>query len=484
MSDKSEVLSHISDYREEVIQQEDDDKFNHTTFSHNLASKYNMIMIDGNIHFFNGKYYQHLDEDTIRQIAYLEMPHIKEHQNREVFYKLKAMSIKFKDKQLEPHKLVVDNGVLNLKTGDLTDYSPQHISTSKIDVKYDKNVESAVLERFIRGVADDDSQIEKLIYQVIAYCLYKENFLEKTIFFYSTGTKNKNGSNGKSTLLQLIQNFIGRRNTTALKFKDLGHEFKPARLMGKMVNIDDDMDNTFIKDTGNYKSIATGNVINVNPKGKQDFDFKPHNKLLFAGNNIPQASDKTFGFYRRMVIVPMKRTFGDGGYEKELGLDEKLNQPEILTALLNKCMEHLTELLETGEFTQVDESDELVESYQYENEPVRHFLDMEGNRPIHPVDGRAREVAYEIYRQWAKRYGYEVMKVHSFTKELIRLGYTVEMARSPFKGYPIRFYHKNSDVLYDIAPYDTDDKYSDKDNIIEPQKGSNLYKKINSVSEK
>ncbi|MDN6843118.1 MAG: hypothetical protein L0L94_12425, partial [Staphylococcus equorum] len=239
-----------------------------------------------------------------------------------------------------------------------------------------------------------------------------------------------------------------------------------------------------IKDTGNYKSIATGNVINVNPKGKQDFDFKPHNKLLFAGNNIPPASDKTFGFYRRMVIVPMKRTFGDGGYEKEIGLDEKLNQPEILTALLNKCMEHLPELLKTGEFTQVDESDELVESYQYENEPVRHFLDMEGNRPIHPVDGRAREVAYEIYRQWAKRYGYEVMKVHSFTKELIRLGYTVEMARSPFKGYPIRFYHKNSDVLYDVAPYDTDDKYSDKDNIIEPQKGSNLYKKINSVSEK
>jgi putative DNA primase/helicase len=66
--------------------------------------------------------------------------------------------------------------------------------------------------------------------------------------------------------------------------------------MGKMVNIDDDMDNTFIRDTGNYKSIATGHRINVNPKGKQDFEFTPHNKLLFAGNNIPPASDKSDGF--------------------------------------------------------------------------------------------------------------------------------------------------------------------------------------------
>jgi putative DNA primase/helicase len=482
MTSREEVLSHISDYRNQL--EDEDDKFNHTKFSRQLAEKYNMIMIDENIHFFNGKYYQHLDEDTVRQITYLEMPTIKEHQNREVFYKLKAMSIKFKEKQLEPHKLVVANGVLDLKTNELLDYSPQHITTSKIDVKYDENAKSDTLENFIKSVSDEDSQIEKLIYQVIAYCIYKKNFLEKTIFFYSTGVKNKNGSNGKSTLLQLIQNFIGSRNTTSIKFKDLGHEFKPARLMGKMVNIDDDMDNTFIRDTGNYKSIATGHRINVNPKGKQDFEFKPHNKLLFAGNNIPPASDKSDGFYRRMVIVPMKRTFGEGYYEKELGLDEKLNQPDVLSALLNKCLAHLPELLKTGEFTKVDEADELVQNYKYENEPVRHFLDMEGERPIHPVDGRAREVAYEIYRQWAKRYGYEVMKVHSFTKELIRLGYTVERVHSPCKGYQIDFYHKQSKVLFDIAPYDTDDKYNDKSKIIEPRKGSSLYKKISSVSGK
>lgn len=32
------------------------------------------------------------------------------------------------------------------------------------------------------------------------------------------------------------------------------------------------------------------------------------------------------------------------------------------------------------------------------------YVVMEGNRPIHPVGGSAREVVYEIYRQWAKRY--------------------------------------------------------------------------------
>lgn len=73
------------------------------------------------------------------------------------------------------------------------------------------------------------------------------------------------------------------------------------------------------------------------------------------------------------------------------------------------------------------------------------------------------------------------MKVHNFTKELVRLGYTVERVRSPYKGYGIDFYHKNSEVLYDVAPHDIDDKYNDKTNIIEPRKGSNLYKKIKSL---
>lgn len=462
-----------------TMNQNGTETFNHLGFSQSLAKKYNMVTIDGNIHFFNGEFYEHLNEDTVRQLTYKELPSLKENQNREVYFKLMAMIPDLKEKTQEPHKLVISNGVLNLETGQIMNYSHEHITTSKVNIFYDSKVESDTLENFIRNVADDDPQIEKLIYQIIAYCLYKENFIEKTIFFYSTGESGgKNGSNGKSTVLAMIRDLIGHANTTALKFKDLGHEFKPASLMGKMLNIDDDMDNTFIKDTGNYKSIATGNVVNVNPKGKKDFSFIPHNKLLFAGNSIPPANDRSFGFYRRMVIVPMNRTFGEGGYKKEIGLGKKLAQPEVKTALLNKCIEHLPELLQNGNFTQVDKADELLKEYEYDNEPIQQFLDMEGSRPIPPVDGRARQTAYQIYKDWAKSYGYEVMKINSFTKELKRLGYTVERHWSPNKGYSIDFYHKDATEIYDIASFDTHDKYIADDNIIKLSKNSKLYKKI------
>lgn len=453
--------------------------FDHLAFSQHIANKYKIITLDGNIHYFNGEFYEHLNEDTVRQLTYNELPSLKENQNREVFYKLLAMTPRLNKRKQEPHKIVVSNGVLDLENGKLMEYSHEHITTSKIDVFHDPNVKSEELEKFIRSMADDDPQIEKLIYQIISYCLYKENFIEKTIFFYSTGADNgKNGGNGKSTLLDLIRHFIGRNNTTSLKFQDLGHEFKPASLMGKMVNIDDDMDNVFVKDTGNYKSIATGNDINVNPKGKKDFSFKPYNKLIFAGNVIPPANDRSYGFYRRMVIVPMNRTFGEHGHKIDPKLSKKLEKTEVQTALLNKCIEHLPELLENNRFTQVDKVDALLKEYEYDNEPMQQFLDMEGDRPIPPVDGRARETAYQIYKDWAKNYGYEVMKINSFTKELKRLGYTVERVWSPNKGYAIDFYHKEAKIIYDIAAFDTDKKYVTNDNVITPNKNSKIYKKI------
>ena len=76
------------------------------------------------------------------------------------------------------------------------------------------------------------------------------------------------------------------------------------------MNIADDIDPNRIRDTGNFKIIVTGNYITFEFKGQDAFEFKPYVKLIFASNELPMSNDKSEGFYRRMVIIPMLRKFG------------------------------------------------------------------------------------------------------------------------------------------------------------------------------
>ena len=50
------------------------------------------------------------------------------------------------------------------------------------------------------------------------------------------------------------------------------------------------------------------------------------------------SNDKSEGFYRRMVIIPMLRKFGKDGQKKDPMLLNKLITPHNMSALLNLAL--------------------------------------------------------------------------------------------------------------------------------------------------
>ncbi|ETJ38480.1 DNA primase-phage associated protein, partial [human gut metagenome] len=109
-------------------------------------------------------------------------------------------------------------------------FSPQYYITNIIDVDFNEQAQSDLIERFIKDISNDDEEVEQLIYEMIGYGLYRDNFLQVAFFYYSPG------GNGKTTLLKLLHHFYNPENTTALSFNDLNDKFKPANLQGKLVN--------------------------------------------------------------------------------------------------------------------------------------------------------------------------------------------------------------------------------------------------------
>ncbi|MEB7675187.1 DNA primase family protein [Staphylococcus equorum] len=419
----------------------DGNKFLHYKFASFLYNKHNGCLLEGTPHIYTGKRYESLDIDRIRVLTLKYIPYLRENQNKELLFKLKAMCLNNPKEQSPPNYIGVSNGIYNVLTDELLDFSPDFYITNIINAKYDPNAKSSIIEKFIEDIADDDKEVIHLLYEIIGYGLYRENILQVAFFFYSPG------GNGKTTLFRLLHKFFNEENTSALSFNDLNHRFKPASLQSKLVNIADDIDPTYIKETANFKIIVTGNFLSVERKGQDDYEFKPYVKLYFAGNELPTSSDKSHGFYRRMVIIPMLRTFGKDGQKKDPLLVHKLITEENMSALLNLAIKGLKDVLKRGEIIEPQITKETKKEYEVLNDPILQFINdasLDDYRQIPVVEGRPTNKAYEIYRIWCENNGFKFMSKPRFSRELSRLNYEMVVKWSKANKKSVRFYSKNN----------------------------------------
>lgn len=419
--------------------------FLHYNFAEYLAEQHNGIMLDGKPHLFDGKKYIGLDKNTIRKLTLNYIPSLKENQNKEVLYKLEALCSKNQQEQAPPYFIGVKNGIVDIRDMTLKPFHPNIHITNIINVEYEPNIKSELVEKFISDLSNHDNEVEKLLYEMIGYGLYRDNFLQKAFFFFSPG------GNGKSTLFKLLHHFYGTDNTTALSFKDIQSRFKPASLQGTMVNIADDIDPDFIKETGNYKTIVTGDKFNAERKGQDDFNFTPYVKLMFAGNELPQTSDRSRGFYRRMVLIPMLKKFGQDGEKGDPMIIHKLKEPKHLKALLNLSLKGLSNILKEGRIQEPKISLEYKSQYEYDNDPIMQFINEstdDKHRTLPAVEGRPTERTYAIYQSWCNKNGLLAVSKPKLTRELRRIGYEAKEKWSREYQKTIRFYAKDTTSNY------------------------------------
>ncbi|UXU51440.1 DNA primase family protein [Staphylococcus arlettae] len=429
-------------------------RFLHYEFALFLFNRHSGCLLDGIPHVFTGKKYEPVDKYTIRSLTMNYIPTLTENQNKEVYFKLDALCRDNEREQADARYIGVKNGVYDVIDKELHDFSPDFRITNVINAQYVPNATSEVVDNFIKDLSNDDQEVYQLIIEMIGYGLFRDNFLQVAFFFYSPG------SNGKSSLFKLLHRFYGQNNTTTLTLEDLNSRFKPSSLKGSLVNIADDINANFLKDTGNYKTIVTGDTLNVERKGQDDFSFTPYVKLLFAGNGLPHTNDKSYGFYRRMVIIPMLREFGTNGHKKDPMIIRKLNTDYSLSSLLNLAIKGLEKILDTGELTIPQVAKETKEQYEYENDPVLQFIHEADNdlyRQLPVIEGRPTSTTYTIYQEWCYKNGYKPYSKAKLTRDLTRLGYKVKpkirrQSRKTVRVYyledkTITFYDENGEIF-------------------------------------
>jgi len=306
------------------------------------------------------------------------------------------------------NEIPVQNGILNLITLELEEFTPKKIFFNKLPVKYDVDAKCENIDKFLSEVLKDPHD-KDVMYQKFGYDLYKEHFIEKATMFVG------DGRNGKGKLLALKKNFLGSENCCSVSLNQMhSGSTSVCELYGKLVNIAGDLSNNAFKDTGLFKEITGRDPIGAKRKYLNDLNFVNYSKQYFACNELPKVYDRSLGFYSRWDLFEFPYTFvSQGEYDmandktnlkiKDERVIDKIIVPEELSGLLNKALEGLKIILEKGDFSYTKGTKDVKDFWIRKSDSFAAFcLDMLDE----DVDGHiSKKDLRQAFKKYHKKHG-------------------------------------------------------------------------------
>jgi len=410
-------------------------KFLHNVMGDILISEKNIISYHQQLYTYKDGCYRPGENDILSSMVDRFPTCKRMHQNEVLNY----INIRkhIDEPPLDEYVINLKNGRLDLKTGDLLPHTPEAVDFQQVNAAYDPKAYYEPLDHMLMRVFRGDYQLYKIFEEMMGYCLIKNCRMQKIFIFFG------DGNNGKSTLLRVICSFIGAGNYSTLSLQDLETTFRPAELENKLVNLGDDIPVTTIKDSSRLKSISSGERVVVERKNRDPFILQNYATLIFTTNKMPRVNDKSFGFYRRLVMIPLDAKFSAADADFDPDIAEKVVSGQAMSYLLNMAVRGLRRLLKHG-FTRSDRVQKAVETYKVQSSNTLSWIQDNEVTVDYLLSKHTGELYYE-FKNWCETEGVEnVPRQQTFTTELMK-EFDLELSpqrREPETGRKCRFFLK------------------------------------------
>jgi putative DNA primase/helicase len=277
---------------------------------------------------------------------------------------------------------------------------------NRLDVDWKNSYENSdcpAIDKFLHEILATEDDV-KAIYEFIGYCLYRRYPVQKAFMFVGEG------SNGKSTVLELIKRFLGSANCSHISLQDMSNRFAVAELHGKLANFYADLKDIALVDTGNFKMLTGGNDSFAAERKfvQRRLNFVNCAKFAFSCNKIPEnKNDDTTAFWRRWVIFNFTKVFDEEHSNCDPNILDKLTTKSEFEGLLVKAVEGLHRLLKNNKFSN-DRGITYAKTMWTQNDTVKIFCDDMLN--IEPMAYVPKTKVYETYLEFCRKrkfHGYE-----------------------------------------------------------------------------
>ena len=388
--------------------------FSHNDFGDRLIQEFKILEVNGTLYVYEDGYYQ-ADDRIIENKMISLYPNILQRQRAEVLSYIRIKThINATSLKVNPYIINLKNTRLDLRSGKCLEFTSDAIEFDRIPVTYDPSAYCADLDKMLNRVFLGDREVINLFEEMIGAVLIKHNRYQKAFLFYGAG------SNGKSTILDLIKTFLGPRNYSTLSLEEITSRFGKVLLENKLANIGDDIDNVTIKDTGTLKKIIAGNAITVENKGERQYTIEPYALPIFSCNTIPRSFDKSDGFYRRWILIPFNARFSVDDEDYDPMIADKITEPRALSYLLNIGIRGAQRLMRNGHFTEPQSVIDTLEAYKADNSTVLSWIEDKELNEDYFLE-KPRDIYYSEFCDWCKVSGIKSANVtgkKTFFKEI------------------------------------------------------------------
>ena len=208
------------------------------------------------------------------------------------------------------YDLCLADCIIDIRTEEKRPYKQQEYKFYKL--KYDSSLltdntisEPQYLLTFLNDTLshyNDTKGIINILSRYFGYCLIPRSGLEKSLLLLGAS------SQGKSTFMNVIKNIVWLNNTSYQKIWQLAEDkFSRVKLIGKLINIDGDLDIKVNFDEGIIKQILEWDTISAEYKYQTSFDMKINTKFLLGSNHTKYIWLEKSTVQRRLMMIVFNR---------------------------------------------------------------------------------------------------------------------------------------------------------------------------------
>lgn len=327
-----------------------------------------------------------------------------------------AITIEPEDFDQDPWLLNVLNGALNLKTGIIQAHNPEYFINKLAPIEFKSDATCVKWLKFLDEIFHGNRGLIEYIQKISGYCLTGSTKEQDFYLLYGTG------ANGKSTLIRIIMDLLGRdyaKQTAATALLAKVHETpgeEIATLQGARLVCTVEVDDGKKLAESLVKQLTGGDRIRARRLYSNSFEFTPTFKLIMACNHRPGVRGTDSGIWRRIKLIPFTISIPQEQQDPDLVDKLKEEMPGILNWALAGCLKWQSEGLHPPE-----EVDAATTSYRVESDAMGNFLD---ECVVTTATAKVQaKILYEAYKAWCEKAGEYFFTMRRFNDRLRERGY-------------------------------------------------------------
>jgi putative DNA primase/helicase len=320
----------------------------------------------------------------------------------------------------DPLLFNVENGTVNLRTGQLQPHNPLDYITKLAPVMFDPEASAPTFLAFLERILPD-LDVRSFVQRAVGHSLTGDTSEQCLFFLHGVG------ANGKTTLLTALQAMMGdyaRQAAPELLVSRGGdrHPTELADLFGARLVTSVEVDEGKRLAETLVKQMTGGDRMKARFMRADFFEWTPTHKLFLAANHHPEIRGTDYAIWRRIYLVPFTVTIPPAERDNKLPAKLAAELSGILNWAIGGCLDWQRNGLGVPPAVK-----DATEAYRAEQDVLADFL--AEHCVIDPQAYAVAGVLYKVYIAWCEGSGMKPISSTAFGRRLTERGFRADKPR-------------------------------------------------------